>query len=695
MKLSFFTSVTNTSGREMDLEWHDFAINYLCKHHPQLVKDGELYSAAEYESNNINRADINVIGITAVIFDIDNKDMEGDQITSPSTHNENLAGLTWAWHSTFSTTPERPKFRIFIPLSRVVTPQEWPAVYRGTLALLANDPAIDPSSADLSRAYYRPAYFPSNKGSEFSGFVDGEILDADAMLEAGSNNVINFHNPYQTAGVAAVPRAATPRHDGRNDTLKAQVAACMSKGKGIDDTILEIIDYDTRKHRTPLFSDASENRGSSDVYANAMRFVVSIMGSVNSRRVKNGLPPEVPNTARSAHPAPELDVFTFPSDFDPGAIPPRPFIYGNLLMRGMVTGVASPGGVGKSVNSIAIGMSAATANEFMGDPVHEQVGVLVLNNEDDKDELKRRAAAIAAHYKIPFSTLTDRLQMISGYGNPYLIAKKDGDMVIATPVVSTLIEHINKCAVGLLIVDPFVSTTNASENDNTQIEAVVSVYKRIAAETGCAVLLVQHTKKSGSDSEAHAGDPEAMRGAGAMGNACRITLTLARMSEATAAGLGLDWAIGNRLLRRDDGKMNYALRAEDARWFYMHSVQIANGDLVGVPEPYDISSYAAEAARAREEERDERSQRKVTDIAAEVAHVLGDRSSMGQKDVVSLYRRRDDITDSAREFDIRSLPFGAENAIQIYAESELCRVWRDRAGGYATAPAVIKKEVLK
>ena len=85
---------------------------------------------------------------------------------------------------------------------------------------------------------------------------------------------------------------------------------------------------------------------------------------------------------------------------------------------------------------------------------------------------------------------------------------------------------ITERAIATVIVDPFVSSHAVRENSNEAIDAITKRWKRLAQETGCAVVLVHHTKKLG-DREATAEDG---RGAVALRDAARVVLTLNGMT---------------------------------------------------------------------------------------------------------------------------------------------------------------------
>jgi RecA-family ATPase len=51
--------------------------------------------------------------------------------------------------------------------------------------------------------------------------------------------------------------------------------------------------------------------------------------------------------------------------------------------------------------------------------------------------------------------------------------------------------------IDVLIIDPFVKVHRVSENDNSIMDAVVTVFAEIAEATNGSVELVQHARKTG------------------------------------------------------------------------------------------------------------------------------------------------------------------------------------------------------
>ncbi len=88
----------------------------------------------------------------------------------------------WDAYSTFSHNPGngKIKFRLVIPFSRDVTPDEWPNVWYGCNDLLGN--VLDSSTKDISRLVYLPSCPKENEQHAFDEHHDGELIDPDLLI---------------------------------------------------------------------------------------------------------------------------------------------------------------------------------------------------------------------------------------------------------------------------------------------------------------------------------------------------------------------------------------------------------------------------------------------------------------------------------------------------------------------------------
>lgn len=273
---------------------------------------------------------------------------------------------------------------------------------------------------------------------------------------------------------------------------------------------------------------------------------------------------------------------------DPATIPRRQWLYGRHMIRGFMSATIAAGGVGKSSLLIAEAMAMASGLDLIGGAPAGQLCVWMFNGEDPKDELDRRFAATMIQYGVTAEEIAGRLFVNSGRTTPIVLAEdaRDGTRII-WPVVEALKSEIRSLGVDVLIVDPFVTSHRVSENDNRRIEDVARTWAEIAEETGCAIELVHHARKTGG-AEVTVEDG---RGASALIAKARSVRTLNRMSKDEAARLGVAPEDSVSLFRVDNGKANLAPPPAQADWFRMIGVGLGNG-VDGDPETQDYVGVA-------------------------------------------------------------------------------------------------------
>lgn len=287
-------------------------------------------------------------------------------------------------------------------------------------------------------------------------------------------------------------------------------------------------------------------------------------------------------------------------DLNVSMLPRRRWVLSRSLLIGHLSLLIAPPGVGKTTLCITQAVAVGINENLTNQPVHESGDVWAYNNEDDLNEMKRRLAAVLLHHNIPFSKVRGKLVLSSGDDRPLLIAKADRKgSVIRQPDVNGCIEFIKRNKIKLFVVDPFVETHEVEENSNEQIKVVAQMFREIARQGECAVLLVHHTAKppQGS-SDGHAGNMNTARGASALTGIARSVQTLFSMSSKDAETFGIKDEDRHLYIRLDDAKANLSLVSPDAIWFKRVSVTISNGDEVGVLEPVDLTPIADEKPEA-------------------------------------------------------------------------------------------------
>lgn len=309
------------------------------------------------------------------------------------------------------------------------------------------------------------------------------------------------------------------------------------------------------------------------------------------------------------------------------SMPKRTFLYGRHLQRGKVAITVAPGGVGKSaLTGAAEALAMATGHKLLHDSVAAPLRVWIWNLEEDQDELNRRIEAACSFYRIEGEV--SGLFVDNGFDMPCRIAQAhmDGTRILQ-PKPQQIIEEIKRRRIDVLVIDPFVSTHFVNENDNAAIDAVAKEWARVANEAGCAVHLVHHTTKLRGDEAT----VELSRGASALVNAARSARAINPMTKEEANLCRISEVDRWRYFRVNDGKANYAPATGTAQWFAHASVELENGDNVGVvtpftlPSPTDGVTFAhLQEVRRRAGELDEAGYRESAQSPDWIGHMIAD-----------------------------------------------------------------------
>jgi hypothetical protein len=254
-------------------------------------------------------------------------------------------------------------------------------------------------------------------------------------------------------------------------------------------------------------------------------------------------------------------------------LPKRQWIYDKFLIRGYVSLTVATGGVGKSVLSIVEALSIATGRALLDKPVYERTNTWIFNLEDSKEELAKRIMGACKRHGITREEIDGRFFVNSGLDTPLVIAQQTkAETLIIAPVVESIIAQIKANKIGVLIVDPFVSSHQVSENDNGAIDLVAKKWAAIANETKCAIHLIHHSRKTAGKGDV---DVEDARGASALLATARAARVLNTMSTTEADKLDLaDTRF--QYVKMTDGKANLAPMSGKADWFKLDGVNLDN-----------------------------------------------------------------------------------------------------------------------
>jgi hypothetical protein len=259
------------------------------------------------------------------------------------------------------------------------------------------------------------------------------------------------------------------------------------------------------------------------------------------------------------------------------------WLYGKHLLRRFVSVDVAAGGTGKSSVKIGEALAMASGRNLYGPDVHGgPLSVWLYNLEDPAEEAERRIHAAAKWFKIAPEDVETRLYVDSGRDQRCVIATEtEYGARIAQPVYEQIKQQLLERQIDCLIIDPFVSSHEVSENDNRAIDAVVKAWGRLADECNCSINLVHHVRK-GNGAEANA---DSARGAKALVDAARSVLVFNRMTPDEAALAGVAEDQRGFYFRTQNDKANLA-PPDKAAWYRMNNVSLDNGDQVGVACPW-------------------------------------------------------------------------------------------------------------
>ncbi|MBB6260664.1 hypothetical protein FHS77_001198 [Paenochrobactrum gallinarii] len=282
-------------------------------------------------------------------------------------------------------------------------------------------------------------------------------------------------------------------------------------------------------------------------------------------------------------------------------IPHRQWLYGTDLVRGEITLLASPGGIGKSSLAIGIAVSTATGRPLLGDAIFgRELKALYVNGEDSRTEMLRRIQSFCLAHGLTEHDLS-RLHLL-GAGDgavqslSFLRSDKGASIVDLTGFVK-LRALLSSIQPDVVILDPLVVFCGGGNlNDNAAMSGVLRSLKQIANEYDCAILVIHHTKKG-----ADLGSAEAIGGASAIVNLARRALMAVAMSDDEARKLGVLPSQRGAYFRTVASKSNLSPRIDETPWYELTSVELPNpepptypnGDRVQAVRRAQLSSLAS------------------------------------------------------------------------------------------------------
>jgi RecA-family ATPase len=172
-------------------------------------------------------------------------------------------------------------------------------------------------------------------------------------------------------------------------------------------------------------------------------------------------------------------------------------LYGDPLIPALnVALLYGDGGLGKSLIAMQLAVARAVKQMWLG--LKTAPGrTLVLSAEDDANELHRRLATIALHYKVKLGDLGD-IRLIDLVGQDAVIGELSrSGRIVATELFRFVSVEIARFNPGLVIVDALADSFAGDENNRTQARQFISMLRRVTGNHNCSFLTLAHPSLSG------------------------------------------------------------------------------------------------------------------------------------------------------------------------------------------------------
>lgn len=179
MNISWSISITNARMQKRELTVDEFmAVFNPANVREQATKDGPNYIAGRLLDYSKPRGKGNIIDRCAVVLDCDDADRAGIKALVEAVKN---LGVRSVVHSTYSSTPDKPRVRVVIPLTGDVVPGDYVNLCKALMNHL-NMVQWDESCAQAERAMYMPA---KPVGGEYWAVqAQGPLMDGTQWLKA-------------------------------------------------------------------------------------------------------------------------------------------------------------------------------------------------------------------------------------------------------------------------------------------------------------------------------------------------------------------------------------------------------------------------------------------------------------------------------------------------------------------------------
>jgi RecA-family ATPase len=276
-----------------------------------------------------------------------------------------------------------------------------------------------------------------------------------------------------------------------------------------------------------------------------------------------------PDFTMQAVPATALALVCPPAWRDVPLEPMR-WLATNRIPAGDVTILSGDGGGGKTTVALQLAVSVERGlGDWLGTTC-EPGPVIFFSGEEPEAEMRRRLHRVARKRGLEPADLAG---LHFHFADPDAcllgVARKDGTMAPA-PLFTSLAAAARDIRPALIVVDSIAATFGGNQNDRVHARTFVGLFRTLARQVDCAILLLDHPSLSGITS-----------GTGRGGSMDWQNATRARLHLETVTG---DDGTSGRVL--EVKKTNYGPCGEKVRLQWEEGCFVMEGSDVGQAAPY-------------------------------------------------------------------------------------------------------------
>jgi RecA-family ATPase len=178
--------------------------------------------------------------------------------------------------------------------------------------------------------------------------------------------------------------------------------------------------------------------------------------------------------------------------------PRREWMVEGCFARGTVGMLSGDGDIGKSTLMLQLCCSAALGTDWIGLAV-KPGRALYMGCEDDGDELWRRGHAIVRSAGRDMAELGERLEWASFVGQDARLISFERFTREPKPtaVYRALERHALSFGAEYIVIDTATKTFSGNQNDELQVDAYISLLRRLAISIQGCVIVTKHPSLSG------------------------------------------------------------------------------------------------------------------------------------------------------------------------------------------------------